>query len=202
VKYDDGILLCHCRTDVPANQETAMNATRSRIMQAALLFSALLLFVAVVPSRAQINPGRRGPRRNARMQMNRAADAAIRQLVENYSTAFNNHDARAVAMLYAENADFTNMFGASQHGRPAIEKTYAGLFSGRLKDSHRTDTPKTVRLLNPRLAVVDANWEMSGTLAANGKPNPVRKGMLTWVVANRNGNWEILVFHEFDFPGQ
>jgi uncharacterized protein (TIGR02246 family) len=131
-----------------------------------------------------------------------ADEAAIRHLVERYSDAFNHHDAQAVAVLYAPDADFTNMYGGSQHGRPAIERVYANLFSGRLKESHRNDTVKSVRMLGTRLAVMDANWEMSGTISPNGTPSPVRKGMLTWVMAKRGDKWYILVFHEFDFPGE
>lgn len=36
----------------------------------------------------------------------------------------------------------------------------------------------------------------------NGAPGPPHKGMLTWVMAKHGGNWYILGFHEFDFPGQ
>jgi uncharacterized protein (TIGR02246 family) len=130
-----------------------------------------------------------------------ANEAAIREVLEKYTTAFNNHDAHALAMLYAENADFTNMFGASQHGRAAIEKNATALFKGPLKDAQRTDMLKSVRMLNPALAVLDETWEMSGTRAANGSENPVRKGLMTWVMARRGGEWYILVFHELDFPG-
>jgi uncharacterized protein (TIGR02246 family) len=174
-----------------------MSSIRTRIIQAAVLSSMVAVLFAAAPSLASTRAPREKPTRAVA-----GDDAAIRQVVERYSEASNHHDAQAVAALYAADADFTNMYGGSQHGRPAIEKFYANLFSGRLKEAHRSDTVKSVRMLDPQLAVMDANWEMSGTISPNGKPSPVRKGMLTWVMAKRGGKWYILVFHEFDFPGQ
>lgn len=174
-----------------------MSSIRTRITQAAVLSAMAAVLFAATPSFAQMRP-----RRRMRMRATAADKAAIREVVGRYTDAFNHHDAQAVAALYAPNADFTNMYGGSQHGREPIEKTYANLFSGRLKNSHRSDTVRSVRMLSRRLAVMDANWEMSLTTSPNGKPSPVRKGMLTWVMAKRGGQWYILVFHEFDFPGQ
>jgi uncharacterized protein (TIGR02246 family) len=176
-----------------------MISIRTRTRQAAVLSSMVAILFAAAPSFAQT----RAQRREMRMRGTAADEAAIRQVVERYRDAFNHHDAQAVAALYAPNADFTNMYGDGQHGRPAIERDYTNLFSGRLKEAHYNDTVKSIRMLGPRLAVMDANWEMSGTTGPNGAPpNPVRKGMLTWVMAQRDGEWYILVFHEFDFPGQ
>jgi len=173
-----------------------MSSIRTRITQAAVLSSMVALLFAAAPSFAQMKP-----RREMRVRATATDEAAIRHVVERYSAAFNRHDAQAVAALYAPNADLTTMYGASQHGRPAIESLYAKLFSGILKEARRDATVKSVRMLSPRLAVMDANWEMSGITSPNGTPSPVHKGMFTWVMAKRSGEWYILVFHEFDFPG-
>jgi uncharacterized protein (TIGR02246 family) len=174
-----------------------MSSIRTRVMQAAIIASMVAVLFAAAPSFAKTRA-----RREMGMRAMAADEAAIRHVVERYNEAFNHHDAQAVAALYAPDADFTNMYGGSQHGRPAIEKVYATLFSGRLKEAHRNDTVKSVRMLGPGLAVMDSNWEMSGTISPNGTPSPVRKGMLTCVMAERGGKWYILVFHEFDFPGE
>jgi hypothetical protein len=59
---------------------------------------------------------------------------------------------------------------------------------------------KNVRFLTSEIAQVDADWEMTGTKAADGSENPTRKGYLDWVVAKVNGQWLIVVFHESEFP--
>ncbi len=141
---------------------------------------------------------------NARAQMqSKSSDAdasVVKHVVAGYDEAFNQHDAHAVGALFAEEGDFTNMRGASKHGRADIEQNYGNLFAGVLKTSHRTDTVKSVRFLTPEIAQLDADWEMTGTKSADGSENPARKGYLDWVVAKVNGQWRIVVFHESEFP--
>ena len=43
--------------------------------------------------------------------------SAIKEVVAGYSEAFNHDDGRATASLFAEDADFTNMRGASRRGQ-------------------------------------------------------------------------------------
>lgn len=137
----------------------------------------------------------------ARGQNKDADSAAIKQVVARFSEAFNHHDPQASATLFAEDADFTNMRGASDHGRTEIEGLFKGLFSGRLKDAHRTDSVKKIRFLNPDIALMDADWEMTGAKGADGEDVPLRKGLLDWVLTKQNGQWRITVFHESEFPG-
>ncbi len=158
-----------------------------RVKATAVVLAMLALSLAVSLARKQ-------PRASE------ADTAAVKQVVASYDDAFNQHDARAVGALFAEESDFTNMRGASRHGQKNIEQNYGNLLSGVLKDSHRTDTVKTVRFLTPDIAQVDADWEMTGTKAADGSENPPRKGYLDWIVEKINGKWLIAVFHESEFP--
>jgi uncharacterized protein (TIGR02246 family) len=138
---------------------------------------------------------------SAQRKDNTDADASVvKQVVASYDDAFNQHDAHAIGALFAEEGDFTNMRGASKHGRKDIEQNYGNLLSGVLKTSHRTDSVKSVRFLTPEIAQVDADWEMTGTKAPDGSDNPPRKGYLDWIVAKVNGQWQIVIFHESEFP--
>jgi uncharacterized protein (TIGR02246 family) len=129
------------------------------------------------------------------------ADAsAVKAVVAAYDEAFNSHDARAVGALFADEGDFTNMRGSSKHGRKDIEQNYGNLLNGALKTAHRTDTIKNVKFITPDVAEIDADWEMTGTKAADGSENPPRKGGLDWVVQKLNGKWMIVVFHESEYP--
>jgi uncharacterized protein (TIGR02246 family) len=154
-------------------------------------YTRVIVFFLLVPIAAALAWG----------QNKEANSAAIKQVVANFSEAFNRHDAQASAMLFAENADFTNMRGASHHGRTEIEGLFKGLYTGVLKDAHRTDSVKNIRFLNADTAVMDADWEMTGAKGPNGAEMPVRKGLLDWVLTKQNGKWLITVFHESEFPG-
>jgi uncharacterized protein (TIGR02246 family) len=124
---------------------------------------------------------------------------AIPQTVAAFIEAFNRHDPTAVAMLFDEDADFSNVRGETVHGRKAIEQLYEGIFAGRLKDAHRTATVKSIRLLTPAIALVDADWELTGTKTDAGADLPLRKGILILVMSKRNGKWSITTFHEPEF---
>ena len=144
--------------------------------------------------------GLAAPAIHAQSAPKEADSAAVKQLLSKFTQAFNDHDAQAMGALFAENADFTNLRGASQHGREKIQTNFVTLFKGILKDAKRTDSPRGVRLLAPTLATVDSDDTIAGSLTPDGKSNPLRKGLMTWIVAKQGGQWRILVFHEQDFP--
>jgi uncharacterized protein (TIGR02246 family) len=127
-----------------------------------------------------------------------ADSATIKQVVAEFLDAFNNHDAHAWAMAFAEDGDFTNVAGLTRHGRKEVEERFASLFAGPLRSAHRTYSVRSVRFLTPEIASVDADWEMTGSRAADGSENPVRKGLFHWVMTKQNGHWLFTAFHEFE----
>jgi uncharacterized protein (TIGR02246 family) len=155
----------------------AMKAISSKAILAASLF--LAFFAA-------------GTR--AQMSSDRDADsAAIKQFVANFADTWNSHDARGVAMHYVEDGDFSSVKGEASHGRKELEDHYNMIFTTFLKNAHTTDTVRSIRFLGPDLANVDIDWLVTDPSAPGGV---LRKGLLTWVVALRNGEWKILVYHE------
>jgi uncharacterized protein (TIGR02246 family) len=129
-----------------------------------------------------------------------ADSAAIKQVCADFSENFSRHDAHGVAMTFAEDADFTNMGGRHSRGRTDIEKWFASLFGGNLKDSLRTDTVKSIRFFTPELAAVDADTVITGTKAADGSEIPPRKGLMIVMLTKQNGHWLIGTFHEAEYP--
>jgi uncharacterized protein (TIGR02246 family) len=126
--------------------------------------------------------------------------AAITRVCGDFSESFSRHDAHGVAMTFAEDADFTNMGGRHSHGREDIEKWFASLFRGNLKDSARTDTVKSIRFFTPELAAVDADTVITGTKAADGSEIPPRKGLMIVMMTKQSGRWFIGTFHEAEYP--
>jgi uncharacterized protein (TIGR02246 family) len=126
--------------------------------------------------------------------------AAIKQVVTDFNESFSRHDAHATAMNFAEDADFTNMYGAQRHSRKEIEERFTALFASNLKSAHRTDAVRNIRFLTPELASVDADSVITGSTAPDGSTIPPRKGLLIVVLTKQNGRWLISVFHEAEFP--
>jgi uncharacterized protein (TIGR02246 family) len=129
-----------------------------------------------------------------------ADSAAIKQVCADFSESFSRHDAHGVAVTFAEAADFTNMRGSHSHGRADIEKWFAALFRGNLKDAVRTDTARSIRYFSPELAAVDADTVITGTKASDGSELPARKGLMVVLAVKENGRWYIGTFHESEYP--
>jgi len=157
-----------------------MISTQMKIAVAALLFMTF----SAVGSRAQ-------------MAANRDVDtAAIKQSVASFADTWNSHDARAVAMRYVEDGDFSSVKAEPSHGRKELEEHYNTIFSTFLKNAHTTDTVRSIRFLAPDLASVDIDWLVTDPAAPGGV---LRKGLLTWIMSKRNGQWMIVIYHEQAF---
>ena len=123
--------------------------------------------------------------------------AAIKSLIDGFTAAFNNHDARAVSLWFTEDADFINVQQATSHSRKGIEDHFVPLFSGRLKNAHRTYTLKNIRSIALDVASVTMDYTITGTTGPNGDELAARKGLYDWIVVKQqNGRWLISVLHE------
>jgi uncharacterized protein (TIGR02246 family) len=134
---------------------------------------------------------------HAQMPAGRDADtAAIKQSVTAFADTWNSHDAHGVAMHYVEDGDFSSIKGEASHGRKELEDHYTTIFSTFLKNAHTTDTVRSIRFLGPDVASVDIDWLVTDPAAPGGV---LRKGLLTWIVTKRNGQWMITIYHEQSF---
>jgi len=98
--------------------------------------------------------------------------------------AFNKHDAKGLAALYAEDADVVLPSGTRLKGRAAVEKGTAEYF----KNNPNVKTKNSVisrRFLKPDVAVEDGQWEDSG-LTEVGLPT---KGLYATLLAKLQGRW-------------
>lgn len=129
-------------------------------------------------------------------------EAAIRNVVTRFVEAWNQHDAHAFSLVFAETADFTNVRGVGASGRAAIEAFHAPIFQTMFKASHQTAAVKSIRFIKPDVAGVDVLWEMTGSTDRNGVPVPLRKGLLSFVMTKQAEQWSILVMHNMDLPAE
>jgi uncharacterized protein (TIGR02246 family) len=163
---------------------TTLGCTMISVQSKAALTVLLFLTFSAASSRAQ-------------MPSNRDADtAAIKQSVAAFADAWNAHDAHAVAMRYVEDGDFSSIKGEASHGRKELEDHYTTVFGTFLKNAHTTDTLKSIRFLGPDIASVDIDWLVTEPSAPGGV---LRKGLLTWIMTKRNGQWMIMIYHESAF---
>jgi len=155
-----------------------------RIQSRVAIAVVAVLLLSAAGSRAQTAPSRD------------ADVAAIKQCVATFQDTWNSNDTHGVAMRYVEDGEFTSIRGEVSHGRKELEDHYTTIFSTFLKNARTTDTVRSIRFLAPDLASVDIDWLVNEPSAPGGV---LRKGLLTWIVIKRNGQWMIEIYHESTF---
>ena len=109
-------------------------------------------------------------------------DAAIRDVVQSrQQQAWNQHDAKAYAALFAENGDVVNVVGWWWRSRKEIENKLSDAFAFAFRESTLTITEADVRFLTSEIAVAHTRWTMSGARTPPTIPEP-RAGIQTLVL--------------------
>jgi uncharacterized protein (TIGR02246 family) len=131
-------------------------------------------------------------------------EQAIFALIASYQEAWNKKDAAGLANLFAEDADFSSIYGQTLQGRATIGEKHSNLFKGPQRESIQSRNPADVkiRFVKPDVASVDSISEITGVFI---DPEGTRKNsmnrLLTNMVLVKNGDrWEIAVFHNMMLP--
>jgi len=124
----------------------------------------------------------------------------VKKVLTDFIDAWNKHDAKAFSMIFAVDADFTNVAGTSKHGRIEIEKHHEPGFTTRWKDSYQKILQSKIRFIKSDVAAVDAWWELTGIKGPEGQDMPARKGLLNFIMTKNEGIWLIVVMHNMDLP--
>lgn len=117
-------------------------------------------------------------------------DAAIRQVQVLQAAAWNRHDARAYAKLFAEDGDAVTVVGWWWRGRSEIERKLSEAFESVFAQSTLTITDVDVKFLSPSMAVAHVRWTMVGVKLAPNMPEP-REGIQLQVLTKQPGGWLI-----------
>ena len=114
--------------------------------------------------------------------------AAIQQMLVDWVRAYNAHDAKALAAIYAKDADLSHKMKLLK-GREAIQR----LWQERFDKNPNTKTKQTsleVRFLSPTLALETGYWEEANP--EDGGNDQRKNGMWTCVHQKIGGKWLII----------
>ncbi len=115
--------------------------------------------------------------------------AAIRQIPLRMIDAWNRGSGEAFAAPFSEHADFIAFEGTHLVGRAQIAAFHQRAFDTLVKGSRLEGAVKSVRLLNPELAIMHA--VASTALAGQSRTSPSRDSMQLFVVAKHDGAWQV-----------
>jgi uncharacterized protein (TIGR02246 family) len=131
-------------------------------------------------------------------QSDQTDQIAIERIVTAFIDAWNRHDMKALAALFAEDADFVNVIGLHWRGRAEIEKNHVAIHQTRMKNSQLRTTALSQRFLRPDVALAHATWQLQGDTGVDGKAAAPRRGILMAVVVKQGKGWTIAAAQNTD----
>lgn len=115
-------------------------------------------------------------------------EAELRALATNWERAWNQHDMKALAALFTEDADFVNVGARHWKGRKEIEAEHSARLSQFTESTWKTKVV-TVQFLKPDVALIHIEWDLTGDKDPDGTPRKPRGGVFTWVAVKSGAGW-------------
>ncbi|SPH18612.1 hypothetical protein DEA8626_02152 [Defluviimonas aquaemixtae] len=106
-----------------------------------------------------------------------------------FANAWSAHDARAMAALFAEDADFLTLTGHWAEGQKAITETIAGELAGAFARAKLVTGRTKSRAISPGVALVMQRFVLSGILNADGSDAGRIGAVLSAVLTATDGGW-------------
>jgi len=125
----------------------------------------------------------------------------VRNVLAEYTVAWNGHDTAAFGHLFTEDCDYVTIAGVHWKGVQEIVQRQVELFQNRLNTGVRTLTGAEVRFSAPDGALVHATWDVTGRKRPTEKAVPVLKEITTMVMVKTNGKWLITAFQDTESRG-
>ena len=132
--------------------------------------------------------------------------AAVRNIVENEIATWNKGDAVGYSRDFAASGTFTNIRGQFFTGYPGYLKQHQVIFEGIFKNSRLKQDIVSLKFVRPDVAIVETVTTVNGAAESPVGVTRDDKGRirtrLLQVVANEDGTWKIMTYHNVDVkPG-
>lgn len=128
-----------------------------------------------------------------------ASEKEVRAAGDAFVAAWNKHDAKAMAALWAPDGDLINPFGRVAKGRAEVEKLFSDEHTTVMKGSTYSLSNFTARFPSPAVAVVDWDGEITGVQAPDGSPIPAFKHHVVDVYTKKGGKWWLMTARAMAF---
>ena len=120
-----------------------------------------------------------------------ADEQVIHGILQQIETAWNRYDSVSLAAVFAEDANFIQIFGGQLDGRPAIEGAHRRIFETIYKGSHATFGLRSLRFLRPDVAVAFARCHVK--FKEGNEPREIETRP-TLIIVKEQGKRQIVAF--------
>lgn len=157
-------------------------------MKKILMIVALACAVATLDAQAQQQqprPGVGGP------QSDIEKENAIRAKYGEFQKAWNRHDPKTMAAMWAPDGDHMEPDGTRAAGREEVRALFEKEHTGPFKETKIDLSINSVWFITADVALVDGSYRLTGVRGAGGKALPDREGHLSSILLQENGDWWI-----------
>ncbi len=130
--------------------------------------------------------------------------AGITQQRQSFVAAWNRHDPKAMAAVFAEDGDVINPWGRKANGRAEIEKLFTDEQTGKgpLRDSTMEVRSESVRTVSADVVVSDSELLVTGAYAPDGSKVPPLNIHVSDVWKKSGETWEIFSCRPYLKPAE
>jgi uncharacterized protein (TIGR02246 family) len=128
-------------------------------------------------------------------QLSSADEKAIRQIMMDQETAWNEHDMNAYMSSYRDDADAINIVGMYWHGKAAILKHLSDFHATSFKDLEETLDEVNVHSIGDGYAIAILIWKVGAFTSPRGDVIPAGRHRSTQVLAKGADGWKVVHFH-------
>ncbi len=123
-----------------------------------------------------------------------AEEAAVRNLLAQFETVYNNHDEKALAALWTDTAI---QFRSETKGKEAIEELIKGIFE-RHKRSIKYNFLEELgfSFLTPEVVLIRQRVQFTDRYDTDGNPAPNNTELAAILAVKKDGNWRIAAILE------
>jgi len=129
-----------------------------------------------------------------------ADTAAIHARTQEFIAAWNRHDAKGMAGVWAPDGDLVNPFGRAAKGRAEVEALFVDEQSKMMKGTTMEISGESTRMIAPTVAVDDWDVAVIGMKRPDGSPAPPLKHHVTVVLVKQDGAWWVAAARPVVYP--
>lgn len=124
-------------------------------------------------------------------------EKGIRALFEEHYNAWNQHDAKKMADLYASDGDLRTSGNRKGKDHDEIEAIFLDQHSHQMREAHIEGSIDSIQLVKPDVAFVDGESTVTGMQTLEKNKFPRLHHHVVFLLVKRDGQWKILVGRPF-----